>query len=766
VYSAVKNARYIGVHKKAQGDARMSVQRQSAPSKDADLETTAELPVLDVAAYEAAVNEERSGSTDTWHVPAINAQAAQAASASGAAAIAAAEDRSLQLETDLRSLAENLRDVEERLTRRGERLIELERELASSRAECKALDQRTAALVGDAEARARAQVTAAETLAKSQIAAAEENAKSQVAAAEALAKSKIAAAEESTAALVAATEERASALVTATEARAAAAAADLSAARAELEKEQARAAALHTSVEEHVIAARQLEMQGNERASSLASRERELAVVRTEFFALETRATQYLESLHTLEGRRNIFDEQLLGLSADVAARDEQLGDLQQQLLTQTNRATELANDLAARTKRVESLEREVTSLAGSLGQRNVEAEQSGRTHSKLQDSVTSLTETLAARVERIKSLEAAAATQSEAFAERGKQIDTLTRERDKQIEMLTRERDKQAESAARERDTLSAKIAGLETALASAKADIAARDTSVAAATQSHSTLQSQLAANQVRIEQLERDLAVVRGESGQRATNMLRLESERDEQINRFAAAEARAVELERRIDDNAEVIRQLQEELRTALGRGTELEGDLTAAEDAINRLETELRAKTAKLDDLSRTQEEWRGTIDSARQSLAERDSLIHRLETEAANSAALLGNIQQSMRKFDTSQSGSHEIAPEGAVRLLIRVDGDSEVVHVLGRKTTVGRTPDNDLQIDAKFISRNHAVILAGPNHTIIEDLNSTNGIAVNGKRITRHTLRDGDNVAIGKTTFRFAVRPMKESRA
>ena len=141
------------------------------------------------------------------------------------------------------------------------------------------------------------------------------------------------------------------------------------------------------------------------------------------------------------------------------------------------------------------------------------------------------------------------------------------------------------------------------------------------------------------------------------------------------------------------------------------------------------------------------------------SLAERDSLINRLETEAANSAALLGNIQQSIKRLDpNADSGVHEIAPEGAVRLLIRTDGDSEVVHVLGRKTTVGRTPDNDLQIDAKFISRNHAVILAGPNHTIIEDLNSTNGVAVNGKRISRHTLRDGDKVSIGKTSFRFAV--------
>jgi len=123
---------------------------------------------------------------------------------------------------------------------------------------------------------------------------------------------------------------------------------------------------------------------------------------------------------------------------------------------------------------------------------------------------------------------------------------------------------------------------------------------------------------------------------------------------------------------------------------------------------------------------------------------------------------LLGQIQQSMKRLDPSPSGTHEAMPEGATRLLVRADGGSEIVHVLGRKTSIGRTPDNDLQIDAKFISRNHAVILAGPNHTIIEDLNSTNGIAVNGKRITRHTLRDGDALAIGKTTFRFAVRPAR----
>jgi DNA repair exonuclease SbcCD ATPase subunit len=372
-----------------------------------------------------------------------------------------------------------------------------------------------------------------------------------------------------------------------------------------------------------------------------------------------------------------------------------------------------------------------------------------------LQESVQSLTETLAARVERIKVLEAQAVAQGEALSERGKQIDVIRHERDE----------------------LNAKVAALEVSLSNVNANVAkleaavaessrARDAAVTEATHLRESFDSRMAGQQARIDELERDLAVSRAESAERSATMIRLEGERDDQINRLAAAQARALDLERRIEDNAEVIRQLQEELRAVLNRGTELEGDLTAAEDAINRLETELRTKSTKLEDLSRTHEEWRSTIEDARHSLAERDSLINRLETEAANSAVLLGNIQQSIKRLDPSQSGNnHEIAPEGAVRLLIRVDGDTEVVHVLGRKTTVGRTPDNDMQIDAKFISRNHAVILAGPNHTIIEDLNSTNGVAVNGKRITRHTLRDGDQVAIGKTTFRFAVRPTQDRR-
>ncbi len=43
-----------------------------------------------------------------------------------------------------------------------------------------------------------------------------------------------------------------------------------------------------------------------------------------------------------------------------------------------------------------------------------------------------------------------------------------------------------------------------------------------------------------------------------------------------------------------------------------------------------------------------------------------------------------------------------------------RVEGGSEVVYPIGRRTSIGRTADNDIQIDASNISRYHAVLLAG----------------------------------------------------
>ena len=66
-------------------------------------------------------------------------------------------------------------------------------------------------------------------------------------------------------------------------------------------------------------------------------------------------------------------------------------------------------------------------------------------------------------------------------------------------------------------------------------------------------------------------------------------------------------------------------------------------------------------------------------------------------------------------------------------------------------RMVIGRTPDNDLQIDSKFISRHHCQIVTQPESCVIEDLNSTNGIYVHSKRVRRHNLNDGDVVQVGQ---------------
>ena len=68
----------------------------------------------------------------------------------------------------------------------------------------------------------------------------------------------------------------------------------------------------------------------------------------------------------------------------------------------------------------------------------------------------------------------------------------------------------------------------------------------------------------------------------------------------------------------------------------------------------------------------------------------------------------------------------------------------------LGR-LIIGRTPDNDVQIDSRFISRHHCQIITTLNSCVVEDLNSTNGIYVKSNRVRRHYLNDGDVVLVGK---------------
>ena len=94
-------------------------------------------------------------------------------------------------------------------------------------------------------------------------------------------------------------------------------------------------------------------------------------------------------------------------------------------------------------------------------------------------------------------------------------------------------------------------------------------------------------------------------------------------------------------------------------------------------------------------------------------------------------------------------TATHMQPPVGRVVLALQGAVLSEALLAPGR-FVIGRTTDNDLQIDSKFVSRHHAQIVTTRDGSSIEDLNSTNGIFVRGRRIRRSKLAEGDVVKIG----------------
>ncbi len=99
-------------------------------------------------------------------------------------------------------------------------------------------------------------------------------------------------------------------------------------------------------------------------------------------------------------------------------------------------------------------------------------------------------------------------------------------------------------------------------------------------------------------------------------------------------------------------------------------------------------------------------------------------------------------------------------------RILIGVNGQTIAERELtpGR-FIIGRTPDNDLQIDSKYISRHHAQIITSVHTSVLEDLNSTNGIYVRAKRVRRRMLNDGDVVQIGQHEIMYFDDRMARTR-
>jgi pSer/pThr/pTyr-binding forkhead associated (FHA) protein len=95
-------------------------------------------------------------------------------------------------------------------------------------------------------------------------------------------------------------------------------------------------------------------------------------------------------------------------------------------------------------------------------------------------------------------------------------------------------------------------------------------------------------------------------------------------------------------------------------------------------------------------------------------------------------------------------------------KLILSLDGSViREVPLNKERITIGRKPQNDIQIENLAVSGEHARIMTILNDSFIEDLGSTNGTLVNGNPIKKYILQDNDVIEIGKYKLKyFAAAP------
>jgi len=90
-------------------------------------------------------------------------------------------------------------------------------------------------------------------------------------------------------------------------------------------------------------------------------------------------------------------------------------------------------------------------------------------------------------------------------------------------------------------------------------------------------------------------------------------------------------------------------------------------------------------------------------------------------------------------------------------KLILSMDGlVLKEIPLTKERTTIGRKPHNDIQIDNLAVSGEHAVIVTILNDSFLEDLGSTNGTVVNGNPIKKHFLQNNDVIELGKYKLKF----------
>lgn len=526
---------------------------------------------------------------------------------------------------------------------------------------------------------------------------------------------------------------------------------EVAALTAEIERLRADSTSAQATVDKQSTLISGLETQLADRTRAFESLAADLESGSAQMEALESEITKLTEEL---AGR----EDAVRSLAEEVEARQGTVATLEAELGERTRAFEAAAAELESGSTEASSLQGEVTRLTEELAERENAAQQlaaeleerqsiAARLEAELGDKTRAF-ETAASELEsgssEVSAMQAEIAKLTEELAERENAARELAADADDRQRVIS-ELEAELEEARRE----AARIEELEGTCGHLRAEIEDRDREAATLKDELSSLRreqadlrEQLMTASGRLAEIEPLKHVIHG-----------LQHEADEIADQLAIArrqrslqEKHAEKLEVRLQSSESSRRTLEERAE----RVARLESELGERDDLIERLRRALSNQDRALRDAHKSRGA-RATVPVADGGAA---------ATEAAGSdASESARMRPAQPDPDAAEREPiHE--SDGRVLLTITFQDrvDSTLVRALSAMPCmIGRAEDNDVLLMDNTVSRHHALLLCRDGRLVIDDLNSTNGVGINGRRVSSGKLGFGDVVTVGDYELRLS---------
>lgn len=484
-------------------------------------------------------------------------------------------------------------------------------------------------------------------------------------------------------------------------------------------------------------------------------------------------------SLAASRDRDRLAEERRLWLASQQQLQDE--------LEQQRQRGEALHAELLAAQRQFAEQHASAAALARSMAQGLVERD--GLQHSvatreqciaALESRLGDTSAQLASAVANGESLAQSVVTHQQEISERSRQAAglqrdlTLAGERIEQLVSQVETEKSHRRSAENDKERLSQTVATDRETLENASRELSERQAEIGA-------LQGELSRAVIENDRLGQQLAE------RNATLDARQEviAGQDRELLALQEAQATLTQREATLLDSVMLLREELEQLQLQLQHRDQLALEQARELDGVNSANRELTGQIGHHEQTVVAQAERIATLSATLQRLqdesarqddllqeARRDLAAKQLEqgASARQVEALQVELHQHVEAMQAIRRDIHQVAlqtrkneGETLLRTLTRDDA-AGVTHLLNKSSiSIGRGRECDIQLHAGSVSRYHAVLRISHDAVIFEDMNSTNGCFVNGRRIKRQLLKDGDRLKVGDVPLRYGIRATQD---